>query len=1003
MSPLLTCPSCASDCPEGSRFCPSCGASLAAPASHAVERKVVTTMFCDIVDFTGFCERVDPEDADRVLREFYALARRAIETYGGVVEKFVGDAVVGIFGVPVAHEDDAERAVVTAVRLIDRIPTLPQPAGRRLEVRVGINTGTAVVRLDVVPGSGEGFLVGDAVNTSARLQQLAPPMGVVVGEKTHALTARSMVYEALVTAKVKGKRAAVKCWLAKGPISRMGVDLRQQFPAPLIDREVELGILRGLLKKVRASSQPQFALVVGEAGIGKSRLLFELLRYVDSRPFIVRWRQGRCPAYGDGLTFWSLGEIVKEQLGVAEFDDLASIETKLARALEGVNDRQWLAARLRPLLGLESPVATREENFVAWQRFLEIIAADSTAVIVFEDLHWASEATLAFLKHLVENVADVPMLCVGTARPVLLHDHPDMAAHLAQVVPSQQIVRIDLDPLSESETRELVDRVGRGLGDFVETQRAITLRSAGNPLFAEQLVRHLEGEPSAAGSATADSAAADMALKQRVAQVLPDSLQTLIAARLDALEPACKALLSDAAVVGQVFWTGAVAALDHDDRVAAEHRLEELTQRDLVRRERESSLAGEAEYTFRHALIRDVAYEQLTRSVRAAKHVAVAEWVEAAAADRVADVAEIVAHHYKTALALVQATDAELASSLLESAIRALTVAGDSALGLDVALAERHYARALELTPDGAPQRPGLLAKWGEALLQDGRLQDAASALDEGVRGLLALGRRRAAAATIARSAYAHFLLDPGYQSASVLEAAARLLDGDDPSPELIAVLERWSSTAGHIFDCALAIELADRAMALCAELGLPPSPYALGSRGTARCVLGDAGGLGDLRQAICEARDLGLGHLVSAWSCNLGEDLVVFEGPAAALQIHREAFDLSTGRGDRFAAGYCRELVFNDLTSIGQWDAALADADALDHLLVASADAWDLEHFRAAHALLLALRGNVAEAAALAEWAEESSRASALLASRAACLITLATVRQAQSEPDET
>ena len=367
-------------------------------------------MFCDLANFTALCEQADSEDVDRLLREFYALARQAIELWGGVVEKFVGDAVVGVFGVPAAHEDDAERAVRTAVRLLDRIADLPQIAGRTQQARIGINTGHAVVRLDVQPGSGEGFLVGDAVNLAARLQQLAPPMGIVVGATTQALTARTIDYVRLDPAALKGKRGAVRSWLVQGLVSRMGVDPRQQFSARLVDREIELGVLRGLLKKVRASGQPQFALLVGEAGIGKSRLLFELLRYVDSRPAIVRWRQGRCPAYGDGITFWALGEIVKEQLGVLERDELATVEAKLAHGLAGADEPEWLAARLRALLGLEAPMASREENFAAWLRFLELIAADAPAVVVVEDLHWASEGTLAFLRYLTENVHDVPLL-----------------------------------------------------------------------------------------------------------------------------------------------------------------------------------------------------------------------------------------------------------------------------------------------------------------------------------------------------------------------------------------------------------------------------------------------------------------------------------------------------------------------------------------------------------------------------------------------------------------
>ena len=355
-------------------------------------------------------------------------------------------------------------------------------------------------------------------------------------------------------------------------------------------------------------------------------------------------------------------------------------------------------------------------------------------------------------------------------------------------------------------------------------------------------------------------------------------------------------------------------------------------------------MAGENEFAFRHSLIRDVAYAQLTRADRAAKHAAVARWLEATAGERVDEVAEIFAHHYLTALELAQAAGSkQLQDELLGPSVHALELAGDRALALDVVLAERHYAKALILATDDAQRRPGLLAKWGEARLQGGHLQDAADAFDEAARALLAAGRRRSAARTMARSCYAHELVDADYRDTPVLESAARLLDGDDPSPELIGVLERWSSSAAHAFDCRRAIEIADRAMALCAELGMPLSAYALGARGQARCELGDAGGLEDLRRAIDDARDMGQGHLVSAWSCNLGEELAVYEGPAAALRVHREALEFSRRRGDRLASGYSRELVFNGFVSTGQWDAALDDAQALDRLLEEAGDAWDL------------------------------------------------------------
>ena len=599
-----------------------------------------------------------------------------------------------------------------------------------------------------MPGSGEGFLVGDAVNTAARLQQLAPPMGIVVGQKTQALSARTIDYARFDAAAVKGKRAAVKCWLVRGRISRMGVDLRQQFAAPLVGREVELGVLRGLLKKVRASSAAAV------------RPPHRRARHRQVAPALRAFALRRQPPRHRTLAPGPLPGLRRRPLLLGAGRDRHASSSACSSATRwpqsrpssptrwpAQTSREWLAARLRPLLGLESPAACARGEL---RRLAALPRADrhrraggrssSRTCTGPARGRWPSCATSA------ENLSGVPLLAIGTTRPELLQAHPDLAARLAEIAASQRGTRLDLGALSEAESAELVSRVGRGLGELRETRQAIIGRCGGNPLFAEQLVCLLEEEEQEEADVKSPGTqpATDVALKDRAARALPESLQSLIAARLDGLPPARKALLGDAAVVGEVFWTGAVAALDHGDRTAAEEGLQDLAQRDFVRPERDSSLAGENEFAFRHALIRDVAYAQLTRADRAAKHAAVARWIETTGARE--EAAEIAAHHYLSALELARAADDPLARELVQPTIASLRAAADLVVHLDVAQAEQYLARAVSLTESATPGQAGLLMEWGEALYQCGRYREATRVLKEAVSGLLQDGDRRSAA-----------------------------------------------------------------------------------------------------------------------------------------------------------------------------------------------------------------------------------------------------------------
>ena len=655
------------------------------------ERRVVTTLFCDIVGFTALSERHDPEAVDALLRRYYGAARRVVEAYGGTVEKFIGDAVVAVFGVPSLHEDDAERAVRAGLRLVDEIDALAEVGGEPLEVRVGVNTGEALVRLGVDPASGEGFLTGDAVNVAARLQSLAPAMAVVVGEATHDATERVFSFEVCHPVTVKGKSRPLRAWIATAPLAHTGAELRS-FTSAFVGREEELGQVRRLLDAASAGACPQFGLVVGEPGIGKSRLLAELARRLDDQPAMVTWRQGRCLPFGSNVTFWALSEIVRGCAGILESDGVARAEARLEAVLPEDEDRDRVRARLRPLLGLESEEASREENFAAWRLFLDAQAASGPTVLVVEDLHWADEAMLAFLDDLAEHLAEVPLLLLATTRPEVL----DLEGPGAGFVAAAAQVR--LGPLSGEETAELARNCLGATSLPTDLQALILQRSGGNPLFAEELVRLLQDRD------LLDERGGRVSLRPGAELPTPDSIGALIAARLDLLSPERKALLADAAVVGRTFWVGAAAAVG--DREAAEvyAGLIELVAKELVRPERGSSMEGETEFTFVHALVCDVAYAQLTRVDRAPKHAALARWLEQRTAGRTEDLAEVLAYHYGTALELASSCGLDLEDELIEPAGRYLELAGGRAAPLDASAAAAHFARA-ELVAAGA-QRP---------------------------------------------------------------------------------------------------------------------------------------------------------------------------------------------------------------------------------------------------------------------------------------------------------
>ncbi|MGH2556194.1 MAG: adenylate/guanylate cyclase domain-containing protein, partial [Actinomycetota bacterium] len=397
---MLTCAKCGSESPDGFQFCPHCGAALAqATARPSEERKVVSVLFADLVGFTARSDRADPEEIRASLHPYHERVRREIERYEGTVEKFIGDAVMAVFGAPTAHEDDAERAVRAALRIPEAVAELNRAnPDLQLAVRVAVNTGEALVALRARPSEGEGMVTGDVVNTASRLQQVAPVGGVVVGETTYRSTRGAIEYEELGPVQVKGKADPVPIWRAVQARGRYGVDVEGVGPA-FIGREEDLAFLQQAFARMLRDSSVQLVTVTGEPGVGKTRLVRELFRYVDDLPGLYYWRQGRCLAYGENVTFWALGEVVKAQAGILESDgpnDAAQkIRAAVEVAVEDPRERDWVAARLAPLVGTEEPgggAADREETFAGWRRFLEGVASLRPLVIVVEDLHWADPA-----------------------------------------------------------------------------------------------------------------------------------------------------------------------------------------------------------------------------------------------------------------------------------------------------------------------------------------------------------------------------------------------------------------------------------------------------------------------------------------------------------------------------------------------------------------------------------------------------------------------------------
>ena len=940
---MVTCPSCGQENPEGFRLCGMCGAALTDAAEPArEERKVVTILFTDLVGSTARAEGLDPEDVRATLSAYYAQLRAELERHGGTVEKFIGDAVMAIFGAPVAHEDDPERAVRAALAIRDSI-------GEELELRTAVHTGEALVALGARAVEGEGMVSGDVVNTAARLQSAAPVNGILVGEGTYRATRHAIDYRDAPAVEAKGKAEPVKVWEAVSARSRFGSDVEQKLRTPLVGRERERNLLADALAHARTEQSAQLVTLVGVPGIGKSRLVAELFQITEADPDLISWRQGRSLPYGERVSFWALGEIVKAHAGILESDDAATAEEKLAAMVEDLaedeKEREWLERLTRPLVGLEGAERTeREEAFAAWRRLLEAAAEQRPLILVFEDLHWADDGLLDFVDHLADWATTVPLLIVATARPELLDRRADWGGG------KRNAFTLSIGALSDEETAILLQRLlDRAVLD-ADAQQAVLQRAEGNPLYAEEYARML-----------AEHDGGDLPL--------PETVQGLIAARIDGLAPAEKALLQDASVVGKVFWPGALSEADTN----ALHGLE---RKEFIRRDRRSSIAGETQYAFLHALVRDVAYGQIPRAERAEKHHRAAEWLSSLAGDRAEDHAEMLAHHYHEALSLAEAAGLDT-TALRDPARQAFADGAQRALSLGAGSVAHELAlQALALTDDEA-QRPTVQLLAGYASRLAGGT-DERELLEPAIDGFVAQGDpgRAAEASTLLGSMY--FYRGDIENARAMRERSLELARSAPPSSSTARALAAVSRSL-HVIDRdnVRALELAREALMLAEEAGDDETAaIALNTIGMTRTYSGDANGIEELELSVERAERSGsVFHRHSALN-NLANGLW------GVGRLEEGSVRIYEARALCEKYGFESALIWNDAELVydaafrGDIEGVLAAADAYLGRK-GPAPGYQRRPVLATRAMALLARGRAGEALADAEQALASLRES--------------------------
>ncbi len=963
----MQCPTCAHENPSDARYCAQCGSPLLDPAASE-ERKVVSILFCDLVNSTALAGSKDPEEWRAVLGRYFASVRKEVEHHGGTVEKFIGDAVMAVFGLPAAHEDDPERAVRAAHRMLNSLQGFEE-----ITARIGIATGEVIAN-PAASEKGEFLVTGDAVNLAARLQAAAPPGTILVDARTWRNVFRFARGESRGTLALKGFARPVEVWevraVTDAPSRRGQTGLR----APLLGRNEELALLTTLLQRVVRDARTALTTVIGEAGVGKSRLFEEFRARL---PAEVRVLKGRCLPYGTSTAFSALADALKREAGIADTDPQDAAREKLTRmaatALAGDSQASRLIDHVSHALGLAEGAATfpitRQDVFAALARLLVALAGSRALVVSLEDIHWADDSLLDLLDDLTRRPPAARLLLICLARPLLLERRPDWSGG------RRNVSSVYLDPLPPEESRRLVNELLQA-NLPTDVTGEILGRAEGNPFFVEETLRMLIDEGQLTRTASGwEMTGADFRI--------PDTVQGVIAARLDQLPPVEKQTAQNASVVGRIFWLQPLQRLA-DDRDMADSVMR-LEQKELVAQRHSSTISEDREYIFRHILIRDVAYGTIPKVQRAAKHRVVAEWLAAVTRDRADEFADLLAYHYEQA-------------QLWRQAFGYVLRVADRAYALDTyRTALTHYRHAATLAAQAGLSDDEKVQLFTQRGWTRARLAEYAPALAD-----LTQARDLANVSSLGAwevSALLGIAWVQGHQgdylaNAQTTREALAIARGINAPRLIVDCLLDLGSCFHNLEQVHEGLAAFEEAAGIGAQIGY--------ERGTVHAMRGlamqDVGQLQDAiqyhRRAVARTREIGE-RRIEASNLNYLAGALIRAGAAREALSHAEAAaQLSVASGDRYREQYSRRWIAYACLQLGTFGRAMEESNAALEIARSLKDNEVIGYVGAILTELYAQLGDQQNAAAHEQEALEAIRRATTMPARGIALGNIGTAR---------